>query len=158
MVCEDDITWAAGAAKKLNSELTALKTSSHLKSIGGLSLFLPIHESRHIEAKAGVKVLGEGWHAGARTGTKTWGAQCMVFSREMVGALLASPLLKSYRADPKWTKNVDAIIANVIHSANRDIYYRVPCLVDHDLGYGNSSLGYADERPNLKTRYFDRIG
>lgn len=149
-ICEDDITWVPQCWSHLEKELQNLKLSSRLRLQGALSLYFPIEMSRDLEK--GSK-LGPGWHSTSR-GIKTWGAQCFVLSKAMAEALMCNRTYNMFLADPKRVKNVDGIIAESLLRDGLRILYRVPCLVDHSLGEGNSSLGYADERPKLKTRYF----
>lgn len=152
MICEDDITWAKGAYAALHSELSAFMVSTKAKSYGMLSLFCPQRVSAYLEKRYGLP-LGSGWY-GFNHGMKTWGAQCFLFSRHQAWHLLNNPYLKNYLQDPKWHKNVDAIVAECLMKVDAQIAYRIPALVDHVLGYGNSSLGYKEDRPGLKSRYF----
>jgi hypothetical protein len=149
MVCEDDIQWARGAADVLQNELVFERSDR----AGALSLYLPIRMSRVLEQQRG-GLLAPGWY-GLNLGRKTWGAQCLVFHRSWAESLLQDPVLLGFLADPKWDKNVDALVATVLEGRGRQIVYRVPCLVDHAFGDGNSSLGYKPDRPELKTRYFE---
>lgn len=149
-ISEDDVTWAPNCRLALEQDLRDLSWTSILRRSGALSLYFPIAMSNEVEAG---KILQPGWHEATR-GIKTWGAQCFLFSREMATNLLESPHMAEYVADPKWTKNVDGIVADVLAKHSLSILYRVPCLVNHDLGEANSSLGYPDDRPKLKTRYY----
>lgn len=150
-VCEDDITWVVDCRDALEYDLRSLLVSSRLRTAGALSLYFPIAMSRTVEEK-GV-ALPKGWHATTR-GFKTWGAQCFLFTRQMALDLLGSKKFQEYVGNPRWSKNVDGVVAESIAQDDLRILYRVPCLVNHDLGDANSSLGYADSRPKLQTRYF----
>jgi hypothetical protein len=150
-VCEDDITWVERCRGDLERDLRDLRSSSRLRTVGALSLYFPIAMSREVEVSG--RPLERGWHAASR-GIKTWGAQCFLFTRQMALDLVKSEIYNEYLSNPKWNKNVDGIVADSIARSDLRILYRVPCLVDHALGEGNSSLGYPDERPKLKTRYF----
>lgn len=152
MICEDDIIWADGSHAALLQDLHSLEHSAGFATVGAMSLYFPIHDSRDVEQQNGGK-LADGWHRGPRKGMKIWGAQCLVFSRAQAVALLTDNQIATFLSDPKRTKNVDAIVAKSIHDRERDILYRVPCLVDH-VGEDNSSLGYKPDRPSLRTRYF----
>jgi GR25 family glycosyltransferase involved in LPS biosynthesis len=152
MVCEDDITWAEHAYSALMMDLQAYAQSQSIKRTGAISLYCPIRMSNDIEAMNGP--LKRGWYHSPRRGMKTWGAQCLLFTRRHAHDLLSDPRFNEYLKTPKWTKNVDGIVAQCINERDLFIAYRIPCLVDHDLGDGNSSLGYANDRPNLKTKYF----
>lgn len=149
MICEDDIQWASGAASMLVNDLTHWV---HWDNVGAISLYLPIHMSKVLEQTYGAP-LARGWYK-LNLGRKTWGAQCMVFHRSWAEALLQDTALLEFLADPKWDKNVDHLVAQTLERRGRSIMYRVPCLVDHTFGDGNSSLGYKPDRPMLRTRYF----
>jgi len=150
-VCEDDVTWVCGCRSALESDLRDLQESSTMREAGVLSLYFPIAMSSTLER--GGAPLERGWHLASR-GIKTWGAQCFLLTKQMARELMDSKLTRAYLDSPKWDKNVDGVVADVIGQRDLKILYRVPCLVNHDLGDGNSSLGYADERPKLRTRYF----
>jgi hypothetical protein len=149
MICEDDIQWSRDAMKALEHDLARFVTQS---SAGALSLYCPIRMSKVLEKKYGTPLV-QGWY-GLNLGRSTWGAQCLVFHRTWAMSLLTDRVLKSYLDDPHWHKNVDALIADVIARSGREIMYRIPCLVDHTFGDGNSSLGYKPDRPELRTKYF----
>lgn len=151
MVCEDDIEWAINARHALMQDLRALVGTHLYRDSGALSLYCPINMSRELERG---NDLSRGWYRGMRKGMKTWGAQCLVFSREHARMLLSDRQFMSMQNDRRWQKNVDGIVAKCINDNARVISYRIPCLVDHTFGAGNSSLGYADDRPNLRTKYF----
>lgn len=148
MICEDDITWAQGSMAALVSDLDWL-----VKKDGALSLYCPINISNYIERFTSGPI-HPGWYPGERKGMKVWGAQCFAFSRANAERLLNDIQFQSYLVNPKYHKNVDAIVAKCIHDMGHDIWYRIPCLVNHDLGDANSSLGYPDDRPKLRTKYF----
>lgn len=152
MVCEDDIQWARGAWADLEHDL---KTWKHNGRAGAISLYFPIRMSKVLENRYGAPLV-QGWY-GLNLGRSTWGAQCMVFHREWAAKLLNERALKAFIDDPRWDKNVDALVADCIGRGGKEIMYRVPCLVDHTFGEGNSSLGYKPERPQLKTRYFKGV-
>jgi hypothetical protein len=149
-ISEDDVSWVPNCRPILEHDLGLLEISGKIRRVGALSLYFPIAMSSTIE---GGKLLDPGWYEATR-GIKTWGAQCFLFSRKMATELITSPHMMQYEANEKWTKNVDGIVADVLAKHSLSILYRVPCLVNHDLGEGNSSLGYPDSRPKLKTRYF----
>lgn len=146
MVCEDDIEWVRGGALALTEDLKRL---GHVFSrAGALSLYLPCRHTK------GLPTLKPGWHGdGLQRGKGAWGAQCLLFSRAQAQSLLSDAQFDLYLKS-KMDKNVDAIVQKCINDRNREVLYRVPCLVDHSLGEGNSSLGYRDDRPDLRTNYF----
>jgi len=152
MVCEDDISWAARAYETLMSDLEIFMQSKKFASTGALSLYAPVRVTNDLERMRQQTALLPGWYA-INHGLKTWGAQCLVFSREQASALMKCETFWYYLNSGK-DKNVDAFVAESIRSRGLAIGYRIPCLVNHDLGDGNSSLGYPAERPALKTRYF----
>lgn len=151
MVCEDDISWAQKSQRVLEEILPHWVHDD----AGAISLYLPIRMSKLVEPVYGAP-LPRGWY-GLNLGRKTWGAQCLLFRRAWAEALLQDQMLRDYIADPKWDKNVDALVAEVLLKQERKIMYRVPCLVHHNLGNGNSSLGYPAVRPDLETKYFKGV-
>jgi hypothetical protein len=153
MICEDDINWVPDCAPKLDNELAHMVQTPAYDVVGALSLYLPVRMSKHIEQASGR--LPAGWHFdGLQYGRKTWGAQCLLFSRHQAEALLFDAQFLDFLSDQRWQKNIDAIVGKVINDQTKVIAYRVPCLVNHEWGEGNSSLGYADDRPQLRTNYF----
>jgi hypothetical protein len=150
MVCEDDIRWARGARDVLENDLYRWQRKDD--DIGAISLYLPIRMSKVIETTYGVPLM-RGWYP-LNLGRKTWGAQCLVLRRTWAEMLLQDQVLLDLLADPSKDKNVDAHVAEALSRRGRSIMWRVPCLVDHAFGDGNSSLGYSPDRPQLKTKYF----
>lgn len=154
MVCEDDIVWQVNAYADLAFDLKVMGMSNRLHMVGALSLFTCRRMSKAAENTRGSK-LSPGWHwENMQFGRKTWGAQCLLFNTDMADWLLYNKDFKNYQADESMDKNIDLIVGECLNRSGRKIMYRVPCLVDHRLGYGNSSLGYKDDRPNLMTDYF----
>lgn len=151
MICEDDITWATGSRAALERELEGISlTSAFRKRAGCMSLYLP---RRH--TKLLTKRLEPGWHGyGLQRGRGTWGAQCFVFSREQARTLMQDEEYRKFLADTSRDRNIDAVIAHCVNLRGKEILYRVPCLVNHDLGRANSSLGYKPDRPDLETDYW----
>jgi hypothetical protein len=148
LICEDDISWARDAASQLIQSLIDLKNTNLLRTAGALSLYLPRRHTKHFGHR-----LKDGWYALGQ-GPKTWGFQAMVMTQSQARSLLESSQFRGYLADPSLDKNIDKFVGKTVQDAGKTILYRVPCLVDHDVGDGNSSLGYADVRPDLKTDYF----
>jgi hypothetical protein len=149
MICEDDIQWARDAAAALTWDLAHWSKDDR---VGAISLYCPIRVSKVLEKKYGLPLV-QGFYQ-LNLGRGTWGAQCQVYHRSWAALILHSSLLNAYLQDPRWDKNVDHLVAQVLASKGREIMYRIPCLVDHTFGDGNSSLGYKPDRPELKTRYF----
>lgn len=153
MICEDDVTWANDAYPVLLNDIYSGKLD-HIGA-GAYSMYLPIKMSNHGEKHTATGVLLSGYHhKGMQLGHKMWGAQCLMFRREKLRDLLSGAQMQTFYKDPRWSKNVDHIVAQCIEARGQFIAWRVPCLVDHVLGEGNSSLGYKDDRPTLRTRYF----
>jgi hypothetical protein len=152
MVCEDDISWTYDAATILEYDLNRWQGDNRT---GAISLYCPIRISKVLEKQHGGR-LHNGWYE-MNLGRSNWGAQCMVLHRTWAMQLLNDKVLAAYIKDPRWDKNVDAIIADTIGRRGRTIMYRIPCLVDHTFGDGNSSLGYKPDRPMLKTNYFKDV-
>lgn len=156
MICEDDIVWARGAWSALLKETDLVNGMLYrLPHLGAISLYLPIRMSKRLEEGLSAAPRDGYHHARMQIGLKMWGAQCLMLPRLEAGRFLEGRGLDHYIQKPRWQKNVDGIVADVIQTLGLRIYWRIPCLVDHTpLGEGNSTLGYADERPNLRTRYF----
>jgi hypothetical protein len=142
MICEDDISWCAGAQNVLMRALDELPNTM----AGGMSLYLP---NRHAKRMT----LREGWNAGG-LGSGTWGFQCMLFSLAQARTLLMASEFRDILRNPANDKNVDKFVGQVLLNLHLPILYLNPCLVIHDLGAANSSLGYKDDRPDLETFYF----
>ena len=147
MVCEDDISWCHDAPGHLQRALDSLADGSLARQAGAMSLYLP---NRHANR---MKPLKDGWNVGG-LGRGTWGFQCMLFTKQQARNLLVAPEFRSILRDHTRDKNIDAIVGQVLANQQLSILYLNPCLVDHDLGRANSSLGYKDDRPDLETSYF----
>lgn len=148
LICEDDVSWASGAAALLSEDLDRIARTNLVREAGMLSLYLPRRHTRQF-----LSPLAPGWYALGR-GPGTWGFQATLFSRSQALSLLGDASFKRYLDNPALDKNVDKFVGTVIAQRGKTILYRVPCLVDHDLGDANSSLGYRDDRPDLRTDYF----
>lgn len=151
MVCEDDITWSTAAAVVLAKDLSNFALD---KYCGAVSLYCPHRMAKILERDyANGGRLTQGWY-GANLGHRTWGAQCLLFHRMHAIELMGHDSFKSWHANPRNDKNVDAWVAKSIEERGREIVYRIPCLVDHEMGDNNSSI-YGDKvRPELRTNYF----
>jgi len=152
MICEDDISWSVGAARDLVESLLDLKRRDALRQAGALSLYAPRRVTSLVEK--GHRLAQRQGYTGMQQGRKTWGAQCYVFTHHMAMTLLHDGQFRAMAGDFLRDKNIDAMIGQCLNDRGLNIAYRIPCLVDHDLGKGNSSLGYADDRPKLETDYF----
>ena len=78
----------------------------------------------------------------------------MLFHRVHAFELLTHDSFIAWHADQRNDKNIDAWVAKSIEERGREIVYRIPCLVDHEMGDNNSSIYGAKERPDLRTTYF----
>lgn len=156
MVCEDDISWAVNARRDLEEALAELMSRrGAMDRAGALSLYAPRRVTKLICEQQKSARIAPGWYStGLQMGKRTWGAQCYLFTWHMAVALLSNAQFKGIMADTSRDKNIDAFIGQCLNDMGLDIIYRVPCLVDHDLGRANSSLGYQDARPQLETDYF----
>jgi len=155
MICEDDITWAENASQVLETELQAWDMTKQ----GILSLYMPQRMSRILEplySPHPTSRLSKGWY-GITMGRKLWGAQCFVIPRAEGEALMACGYMARTLSDVSKTMNIDAHVAESAMLRGKQIWYRVPCLVDHILGDLNSSLYGNKDRPELRTRYFEEI-
>lgn len=151
MVCEDDITWSTAAAVVLEKDLRAFAPDN---VCGGISLYCPQRMAKVLERDyANGGRLRQGWY-GANLGRRTWGAQCMLFHHSHASALLNHKSFRDWAADTRNDKNVDAWVARSIEERGLEIVYRIPCLVDHEMGDNNSSIYGDKERPDLRTSYF----
>jgi hypothetical protein len=151
MVCEDDITWSTAAAVVLAKDLSHFTLDNYC---GAVSLYCPQRMAKVLEQNYNNgRRLSQGWY-GANLGRKTWGAQCLLFHRMHAIDLMSHPSFTEWHRDPRNEKNVDAWVAKSIEERGREIVYRIPCLVDHEMGDNNSSI-YGDKvRPELRTTYF----
>lgn len=153
MICEDDITWAENASHVLEKELQ----SWNRQQTGLLSLYMPQRMSRVLEPiySPGSR-LTNGWY-GITMGRRLWGAQCFLIPRAEGEALMSCGYMARTLSDATKDKNVDAHVAESVMLRGKQIWYRVPCLVDHILGDLNSSIYGDKDRPDLRTRYFEEI-
>jgi hypothetical protein len=151
MICEDDITWSTAAAIVLEKDLSRFTLDN---TCGAISLYCPERMSKVLERDyANGKRLRHGYY-GANLGRKTWGAQCLLFHRMHAVELMQHTAFIEWFKDMRNDKNVDAWVAKSIEERGREILYRIPCLVDHDMGDNNSSIYGEKVRPDLRTSYF----
>lgn len=155
MVCEDDISWAVNARRDLEEALEELRSrKGAMDKAGVLSLYTPKRVSYLLRSQTQGRI-APGWYStGLQMGRKTWGAQCYLFTWQMAVRLLNNEEFKSIMLDTSRDKNIDAFVGQCLNNAGLDVVYRIPCLVIHDLGTANSSLGYRDDRPMLDTECF----
>lgn len=148
MVLEDDVTWARGAADALAQDLEGL---SGRADVGYLSLYLPRYNALKMEGKKNGR-LPPGIHR--FNALNSWGSQAYVFPRPAARLLLEDVAFDRLRRHYRPNKNRDILVSNALRRLGLKLLHRVPCLVDHDLGSGNSSLSKKPVLPMLKTDYF----
>lgn len=148
MLCEDDITWAEGSRSALAADLQSVNPD-----VGFLSLYCANRVSREIERRQRRLRLKRGWHE-SRLGWESWGSQCLIFPRPAALRLLVDPQFNDFRVNYEKNRNRDAVTAKCVIDLGMKTLYRIPCLVNHDLGSGNSSLRLKPVQKGLTTRYW----
>lgn len=148
---EDDILWAQGSGEALLRDLDHSRRQA--PDIGYLSLYLPSIVSRSMEREQMRVRLRPGYHR-SRMGNRCWGSQAYVLPRHAAEALLADPTFQDYRQNYAKNRNRDNIVSGCLSQMGRQLLYRVPCLVSHELGSANSSLGDKPVQRGLLTRYW----
>lgn len=149
MVAEDDVLWAKGAAAALAQDLEWLDAKG---DVGYLSLYTCRKVSREIERRKGGR-LGKGLHKSA-LGAGCWGSQAYVIPRSSAVALLANEAFDDFRRNYVKNRNRDNIVSGCLAAMGFALYYRVPCLVSHEMGSANSSLSTKPVQRGLLTDYW----
>lgn len=150
LILEDDVWWCDGAREAIERDVVSLDPSV----VGYLSLYLSRRVSRSLELHAGGGRLRDGIY-GTRIGGQCWGSQAYLMPRLSAQALLAWPAFKKRRADLTRSRERDTFVSDCLDRMGRTLLYRVPCLVNHELGANdNSTLWTADGRTRLGTDYF----
>lgn len=144
LLLEDDTTWAGGSAKALREDLARIDP----ESVGYLSLYMHSSVARGLER--GRRGLGAGWHE-CRLGWKSCGSQAYLFPVEGARNLLADGQFQDYRDNWAKNRNRDNVTSKCLQDMGLRRLFRVPALVDHALGAGNSSLR---TKPPRNGRYF----
>ena len=124
MILEDDVIWAAGSAEALARDLATLEGNP---AVGLLSLYVHPSMGRHLARKRpGLHRLDKGYDAR--------GSQAYVLPRAAAERLAAG--------DRSWhrNRNRDQVICGRLQDIGLGQWYRLPGLVNHSLGSGNSSL------------------
>lgn len=152
LILEDDILWAEGSAAALAKDLDLLDRRQYRRDVGYLSLYLARKVSREIEKLRGPK-LKPGMYA-THMGGECWGSQAYAIPRETAAALLADPTFDDLRRNYVKNRNRDNIVSGRLHALGKRLYYRVPCLVSHELGNANSSLREKPVQQSLLTDYW----
>jgi len=148
MILEDDVTWANGAAEALYRDLESLDPDT----TGYLSLYLCKQVSRHIQREKHLRPLPRGMHNAATMGGRCWGSQAYVLPRQAAKVLLADGIFRKM-VQVRW-KNRDLLVSGTLSRLGLKLLYRVPCLVNHELGSANSSLTKKGVMPDLLTEYW----
>ena len=138
LVLEDDILWARGAAKALARDLEGLDRRCR-ERVGYVSLYLSRKVSREIERTRQRKPLAAGLWQTSMAG-ECWGSQAYCVPRETAVALLRDPKFDDLRRNYVKNRNRDNIVSGCLAAMGLRLYYRVPSLVNHQLGSANSSL------------------
>lgn len=148
MILEDDVTWANGAAQALYRDLDGLDP----EKTGYVSLYLCRMVAKFIHREMHAKRLPRGMHNAAGMGGRCWGSQAYVLPRESAKRLLADGIFRNM-VKVRW-KNRDLLVSGTLSRLGYKLLYRVPCLVNHDLGSANSSLTKKGVMPDLLTDYW----
>lgn len=155
LVLEDDILWARGAAAALAKDLDTLdkivKSAAH-PGVGYLSLYLARKVSRNIESMRG-RPLKPGMYSTTLAG-ECWGSQAYAIPRGTAERLLADPAFDDLRRNYVKNRNRDGIVSGRLAALGLKLYYRVPCLVSHELGSANSSLAEKPVQQALLSDYW----
>lgn len=143
-VLQDDILWALNS----NTILEGYPPPGN----GVTSLYCPRKVSTHLMKKYG-DPLPAGYVA-SELGWETWGAQAFLFTPDTARQLRDSDMFVDYVANYVKNRNVDRIVGQCLMDIGIPLYYRVPCLVNHELGNRNSSLGRKPLHLHMQTDYF----
>jgi hypothetical protein len=147
LLLEDDITWASGAAAALGADLERLTTRR--ASIGYLSLYCAQKISRQWDH--GRKLVKPGFYATSE-GWRCWGSQAYVVPRSSALALRQSVQFQQFQQTH--TNQRDSIVSECFKALKLDRLYRLPCLVNHELGASNSARHGGSTPIGLETRYW----
>lgn len=150
LILEDDILWAKGAAAALAQDLRKLDVIRG--GVGYLSLYLSRKVARGIEQRRGGK-LPPGLFT-TDIAAECWGSQAYVIPRETARELLADTGFDDRRRNYEKNRNRDNIVSGCLAKMGKRLYYRVPCLVNHELGSANSSLALKPVQRALLTDYW----
>lgn len=155
LVLEDDILWVPGAAAALAKDLDTLdriaESVGH-SGIGYLSLYTARKVSRSIEGLRG-RPLKRGMYSTTLAGA-CWGSQAYAIPRSTAVRLLADRHFQDLRQNYEKNRNRDGIVSGRLDALGLKLYYRIPCLVTHELGNANSSLADKPVQQALLTDYW----
>lgn len=132
LICEDDLSLAAGAAEALERAARTLP----LEDWGYASLYTSRINPR-------VHACAAGWQAIPREDL-AWGSLTYCFTRAALSELLHEPGIVTYRE----SKGTDYVVTTAMRRLGRRRYYHVPSLCDHADAGGNSTVGH---RHSLET-------
>lgn len=150
MIVEDDVLWARGSCDALMRDLRQL---AKVADVGYLSLYLANKVADEISRRKGTQTLHRGMYT-TNLGEKCWGSQAYVIPRAVAKRLLANDRFDEYRRTYVKNRNRDNIVSGCLHAMGLRLFYRVPCLVSHELGSANSSLADKPVQRALLTRYW----
>lgn len=154
LIAQDDTIWASGSYAVLKKELLSIQQTKRFAQLGMISLFCPQRVSnyllkRHAHLSHGYYDVDMGWD--------TWGAQAFLFPLHSARLLHQDPQFMKFVDTYTKNRNVDRIVPKCLLDMKLKVRYRIPSLVEHSLGSGNSSLGEKPVQRGLETRYFNGV-
>lgn len=154
MIVQDDTVWAANSCAVVWNELLNMQQGKRFNQLGMISLFCPQRVStyllkRHAHLNHGYYDCDLGWD--------TWGAQAFLFPLHAARLLHQDPQFMRYVDTYSKNRNVDRIVPKCLLDMKLKVRYRIPSVVDHSMGSGNSSLGDKPVQRGLETRYFNGV-
>lgn len=150
LIVEDDTLWCPDSYYNITKDLARLDD----ELFGYLSLYACRRVSTHLEKVLRVKprAIPHGIYE-SNLGWSTWGSQALLLSRGSAQALDEMPLFNEYRNCYVKNRNRDAIVSRCFAEMRRQTLFRIPSLLSHGLGDGNSSLGDKPIQDGLKSDY-----
>lgn len=132
MIVQDDTTWSDGSRLALERELTALGETA--TNAGMLSPFLVNKIGRELMNRG---IRKDGWHP-SLLGYASGGALCYILPRKSADVLTADDGYQEFLRTRD--KNIDRLIPGRLNELGFACLFRMPSLVNHRLGSGNSSI------------------
>lgn len=132
-VMQDDIEWAIGSRDVLHAEMTRMGKMA--KRAGYLSLYL--YEKHLIEHTDGTTTRWRNWHI-SNYGHRSAGAQCYIVPRPAARLLLNNRAFND-QCDAGYLGD-DRVVSGCLFALGLHCWFRVPGLVSHALGVGNSAM------------------
>lgn len=130
MVMQDDVTWAAGSAEIVYAALGR-------EAMGFVSWYVDPKVGREVEQATGRRPAPAGWYD-SRLGGDSGGALCYSFDREVAQRLMDDPQFQDFLATRE--RNIDRLVPKCLMDLGIPMRVRMPGLVHHQLGSGNSSI------------------